>query len=100
MTALDRARAEVARLEYEQARRQATRAHTWTEPRYTPDVRPGYWSEDIYGRMIKGQEPRRVWTPEKITPRWTRSCSTCGRVETTTETTEIVTRTPRFGNTP
>lgn len=100
MTDLDRARAEVARLEAEQARRQASCVHAWGTPKYTPDVRPGYWSDDLYGRMIERVPPCQVWTPEKVTPRWTRTCSTCGKVETTDKTSERVTRSPDFGRTP
>lgn len=75
-------------------------SHHWNDPVYDPVVRQGYSQQDLMGPFrIRGDgsiDAPTVWVPEERTPRWKRECSTCGKVEHTSATTQHVTKTPRF----
>ena len=97
-------RAEINRLERELgAARSRIRAmerlcsHQWSEPEYTPDIRESFTTPgDPPGTMgIDRQLPCHI--PRQETPKWTRTCQSCGTSETTTRTTEKVAKTPAFG---
>jgi len=75
---------------------QSTCDHDWSEPKYTPDVREAYSTEDLHGHFVEGQPPRMVHVPREEKPKWTRTCRRCGKVETTTTVAETVTKAPRF----
>lgn len=70
--------------------------HTWGKTEYTPLIREGYQDPgDPEGTMgIDRRLPHHV--PREETPKWTRTCSQCGKTETTARVNEKVTRTPRF----
>jgi hypothetical protein len=99
-----RARAEVTRLEHEleRARGKVRRTvqhcdHEWAKPKYTPDVREGHYARNLHGPIRDGQPVLPdVYIPREESPKWTRVCRKCGHTETTAETNEHVTRTPRF----
>jgi len=61
-----------------------------------PIIRKGYTEPgDVPGTM--GVDWRSsFYVPEERTPRWTRTCSLCGKVEETRETTKQVSESPRF----
>lgn len=98
MTPLEAARAEVARLEYEIAQKQAMCDHAWSAVKYTPKVTPGYYAEDYHGRLLQGQAPPRRWVPEVVTDRWERACPKCGKVEQTTRCATQTLKKPEFGS--
>ena len=74
--------------------------HQWSEPQYTPLVREAYRTQNLYGHFTKNADGTinapEVTVPREETPRWTRTCSRCGRAETTAHVVEHVTREPRF----
>ncbi len=73
-----------------------TLRHTFTEPESKPIVTPGYYAEaDLHH---PGGPGHKFWVPEVVKPRWIRTCTTCGKVEETTQATEQVTKTllPQF----
>jgi len=65
---------------------QRTCVHNWSEVKYTPDVQDGYQTQgDPPGTMgVDRQRP--TWVPRSETKKWTRTCATCGKVETTGRT--------------
>ena len=90
MTALEAARANVARLEHEQAQQQSACNHVWTIT-HAVKVTPGYYVEDYFGRLTEGQSPPRRWVPEVSVDNWQRSCKKCGKSEHTGRyTTETI----------
>jgi len=97
-----RARVERAKRELESAERnlanlERTCQHAWSEPKYTPDVREGYYASNTMGPIRNGKPVLPdVYVPPETTPKWTRTCSKCGLTETTTKTDKHVTTTPRF----
>lgn len=75
---------------------QSSCSHDWTRSEYTPIVTEGYFDPgDPVGTMgIDRRLPHHVPRIEK--PKWTRTCSRCGKVEVTEITREHVTKTPQF----
>jgi hypothetical protein len=95
----------IAKLEHELKEKQESLvdverncAHVWGETFSDHINSPGYISPgDPEGTMgIDRRLP--LYVPEKVTKRWKRVCSNCGRVEHTTAVSKQVTETPRFGN--
>lgn len=78
--------------------------HTWDDPKgkYTPIRTEGYRTQNLMGHFTVNHDGSvnapEVWIPAKETPEWTRTCTTCGHSETTTQTDEKVVRTstPKF----
>lgn len=96
MAEIESCKRQLARKEGELRSIQASCAHDWSKPEYTPDVREGYYDPgDPPGTMgIDRRLPFHVPREEK--PKWTRTCGRCGKVEVTTRQEEHVTRTPKF----
>lgn len=69
--------------------------HNFTEPKYDPIKTQGYMAGDEPGTMGSDYIPKH-WIEGTTTPRWTRECKICGKVEQTTQTNQVVTKTPRF----
>jgi hypothetical protein len=70
--------------------------HDWGQTMYTPIVREGY-QDPGDGPDWHGADKRfPTWVPREEKPRWTRECKKCCLVETTSQTNEHVTVTPRF----
>lgn len=71
-------------------------SHIWGETKYTPDITPGYhFAGDPEGTMgVDRQLPMDM--PRQETPKWTRTCTICGLIETTTRTTVEKRERPRF----
>lgn len=93
----------IANLERELASSKATLSrlefacsHAFGSPVSDPIIRRGYTEPgDAPGTMGIDWRPS-FYVPEQRTPRWTRTCSLCGKVEETRETTKTVSETPRF----
>ena len=79
-----RKRQELDSLNRQLAQQERTCRHDWTAPEYTPDVQEGYQDPgDPEGTMgVDRRLP--MWVPRQETPKWTRTCRKCGKVETTT----------------
>lgn len=71
-------------------------SHEWGQVVSDPIIRKGYTEPgDAPGTM--GIDHRSsFYVPEQVTPRWTRTCNLCGKVEETTATDKQVSLTPRF----
>jgi hypothetical protein len=73
--------------------------HVWDDPngKYTPEVREAYTLPgDPPGTMgVDWRGP--CYVPRQSTPRWSRTCKTCGFVEQTAQTREQVIKHPVFG---
>lgn len=70
--------------------------HQWGPVKYAPKIREAYRTQgDPPGTMgIDWQPP--VDVPREETPVWTRQCTRCLKTETTSQTDQHVTKTPRF----
>jgi hypothetical protein len=70
--------------------------HHWGPTEYAPEIREAYRTPgDTPGTMgIDWQPP--VDVPRQETPMWTRRCLNCDLAQTTHQTNEHVTKTPRF----
>lgn len=68
--------------------------HSWDKIEHTPTIRQAY-TEPGYVAGVHGPVPARH-IPEKKTDRWTRTCTRCGKSETTTQAEEKVIRSPKF----
>ena len=90
------AEARLKEVEGELARRIRACDHEWLEPKYDPIVQGGYQHPgDPPGTMGVDHIPS-YWVPRTESPRWTRECRKCGWTNTTTQSDEKVTRSPRF----
>ena len=71
-------------------------SHAFGSPVSDPIIRKGYTEPgDAPGTM--GIDHRSsFYVPEERTPRWTRTCGLCGKVEETRETTKEVSESPTF----
>ena len=76
---------------------QANCVHVWNKSEYTPKIEKGYYIPSDKERGIEmGVDPQPgTHVPEEITPKWTRRCGICGKVEETTKTQEGP-RQPKF----
>jgi hypothetical protein len=81
---IDQKKREIAALEGEQQRC----SHTWGEIKYEPRTTGGYETEDT---MFPRPPYPKVWIDKKVHPRWSRTCTKCGKTEHT-ENTKSVTR--------
>ena len=76
--------------------------HIWDDPngKYKPDVIPAYRAQSFMGHFVKRRDGTydapMVDVPEQVIPKWNRTCTVCGLVETTTVTKENVIKTPVF----
>ncbi len=74
--------------------------HLWGTTVYDPIVQAGYRTQDLMGpfhtRTDGTIDAPWIDVPRSETPRWTRTCTKCGLPEHTEQTTEHVTKTPRF----
>jgi hypothetical protein len=66
---------------------QAVADHQYTEGYTIPGDAPGTMGVDWRGPC---------YVPSSTKHQWKRTCRTCGKVEITNKTDEVVTRTPRF----
>lgn len=71
-------------------------SHVWGRVVSDPIIRKGYTEPgDVPGTMGIDFRPS-FYVPEQVTPRWTRTCTVCGKVEETTATDKQVSLTPKF----
>jgi hypothetical protein len=77
-------------------RKQASCQHDWPEPKYAPIVKPAYEHPgDPPGTMgVDWRGP--VWIPRQETPRWSRKCRKCLKVEETYNAKDDVRKVPVF----
>lgn len=79
-------REQVRRKEWQLFEIQRTCKHKWTAPKYDPIIRPGGSSPgDTPGTMGVDFRGPCSW-PEERTPRWSRTCTVCNKVEYTSKT--------------
>lgn len=71
--------------------------HEWGDARYDPIVREAYNDPGDPPGMYGIDRRLPMYVPRQETPRWTRTCRTCGLIEHTERSNEHVTKTPRFG---
>jgi hypothetical protein len=77
---------------------QRTCNHSWDHPegKYDPIYHPGYsYPGDKPGTMGVDFRPG-GYVDARTEDRWTRTCTRCGKVETTTATRDIVKKEPRW----
>jgi len=90
---------EAAQRKLEQGRRQC--AHLWGPTQYDPIRTKGYEKQDLMGHFTVSQDGHvnapTVYIPPTETPQWVRTCEHCGLTETTRQTTEQKSYTPKFG---
>ena len=90
--------ADQARQALDTARRQCN--HVWSKPAYTPIRTEGYKTQNLMGHFTVTPEGHvnapEVYIPPTETPRWTRMCVECGLDQTTSQTEQHVTHTPKF----
>ena len=64
--------------------------HTWGATKYDPIIRAGYETSAFSRPGYKSSAT--IYVPEERTPRWTRTCTTCGCTQSTKRTEERKTR--------
>jgi hypothetical protein len=87
-------RSDLRHAEEHLARLERQCSHDWDAPKYDPIVIEAHTAP---GHMHIGSKWIDVEVPRQETPRWTRECRNCGKTEQTSQVTEQVSRTPRFG---
>ena len=97
---LQRKRQEVASLEAALQHAERACAHRWSDPVRDDVVVPSFWTQDLMGHFTQNEDGTInapwVHVPEQRTPRWRRTCSTCGKTELTTDVVTRVSQEPRF----
>jgi hypothetical protein len=70
--------------------------HQWSKPTYVPIATGGYTVPgDPPGTMGVDWRPS-FYVPKESSPRWKRTCFTCGHIEYTISYTEETVKHPRF----
>lgn len=90
-------KAAAAKTALEERRRKCS--HVWTPVMYDPLVREAYTAPgDTPGTMgVDFRGP--CYVPRQETPRWKRTCETCGLVEYTQQVKEEIKKVPVFNDT-
>jgi len=70
--------------------------HEWGPVTYTPLMSCEYTDPGDPPSSYSIDTGLPVYVPGHTTPRWSRTCKCCGKVEYTERTNEHITRTPRF----
>jgi len=93
---VENAKTELERANYALTQLEANCNHTWSEPKYTPIIRkPGWIEGDPPGFGGVDHRPG-FYHSGSETPKWTRTCSTCGKTQETTSTSDEVIKHPKF----
>jgi hypothetical protein len=88
---------ELANTKAELSGKQAACIHQFGEPIYNPIIEKGYTIAPRTPQNYDDIPYAQGYTVEdKITPRWTRTCPLCGKVEHTHQTNSHTTVTPKF----
>lgn len=94
---LTRAQEQLRRAEAMVADLEALCVHLFEPPVANPIIHPAYRATSMGWHPGLGrEEDHQMYVAERREPRWSRTCSLCGRVEHTTEVTETKTIRPRF----